>query len=62
MPWTPESFRQKHNQDLSDSQADKAARVANAILKDTGDEGKAIRVANSIAKKHSPYKSHRNRS
>jgi uncharacterized protein YdaT len=47
MPWTPESFRKKHNQKLTPAQAVKAARMANGILKDTGDEAKAIRITNS---------------
>jgi len=49
-PWTPKSFREKHNQKLTDAQARKAAAIANAILKDTGDEGKAIRVASARAR------------
>lgn len=47
MPWSPESFRRKHNKKLSSAQAAKAASIANAILKETGDEAKAIRIANS---------------
>ncbi len=34
--------------------AAKAARIANAVLRETGDEGKAIRIANSQAEKHDP--------
>lgn len=50
MPWTGSSFRKKHNQGLSDSEAEVAAKTANAILRDTGNEGKAIRIANWKAK------------
>jgi uncharacterized protein YdaT len=46
MPWTGESFRSKHNKKLSPAQAREAARIANEILRDTGDEAKAIRIAN----------------
>jgi len=46
MPWTGESFRSKHNKKLSAEQAREAAKIANAILRDTGDEAKAIRIAN----------------
>ena len=46
MPWTGKSFRSKHNKKLSIEQAREAAKVANAILHDTGDEEKAIRIAN----------------
>jgi uncharacterized protein YdaT len=47
MPWTAASFKSKHNHKLSSSQAASAANVANAILKKTGDESRAIRIANS---------------
>ena len=46
MPWMGESFRSKHNKKLSIEQARGAAKIANAILRDTGDEAKAIRIAN----------------
>jgi uncharacterized protein YdaT len=46
MPWTGESFRSKHNKKLSIEQAREAAKIANAILRYTGDEAKAIRIAN----------------
>ena len=46
MQWTGESLRSKHNKKLSAGQAREAARIANAILRDTGDEAKAIRIAN----------------
>ena len=46
MPWTRDSFR-KHNKRLSDVGAGRAARIANAVLEKTGDEGMAIRVANA---------------
>jgi len=46
MPWTGESFRSKHNKKLTMEQARKAAEIANAILRDTGDEAKANRIAN----------------
>ena len=51
MPWTPQAFAQRHNHGLSKPQATKAAKIANAILKRTGDEGMAIKVANAQAKK-----------
>lgn len=50
MPWTGSSFRKKHNHGLSDAQASKASETANAILRDTGDEAKAIKIANWQAK------------
>lgn len=52
MPWpTGRGFASKHNKKLKGAAANKAARVANAILSKTGDEGKAIRIANSIGDK-----------
>ncbi len=50
MPWDQNTFK-KHNKSLSPGQSGQAAKVANAILRDTGDEGKAIRIANWQAKK-----------
>lgn len=49
MPWTPEQFAARHNKRLSGGKAAQAAKVANAILAKTGDEGKAIRIANAEA-------------
>lgn len=51
MPWTAQSFKQRHNQGLGQHQATMAAKIANAILKKTGDEGKAIRIANAQVKR-----------
>ncbi len=48
MPWDAKNFASRHNKKLKGGAAAKASRVANAILKKTGDEGKAIRIANSI--------------
>lgn len=49
MPWSGSSFR-KHNKRLGKGAASQAAKVANAVLKKTGDEGQAIRIANAQAK------------
>ena len=49
MPWTGSSFK-KHNKKLTPAQSAKAAKIANAILKSSGDEGMAIAVANKKAK------------
>lgn len=50
MPWTPQTFAARHNQALKPAAASKAARIANAILKRTGDDGLAIATANKQAK------------
>ena len=54
MPWNAQNFAARHNKALSPSQATKAARIANAILEKTGDEGKAIAIANSQAGDYEP--------
>lgn len=47
MPWSAESFRSRHNKGLSDGQARRAARMANALLKRGVGEGVAIATANA---------------
>jgi len=47
MPWTAEEFKRKHNKNLTDKQAKKAAQIANRVLQDTGDEALAIKTANA---------------
>ena len=49
MPWTGKSFKSKHNHGLSEASADKAASMANAMLKSGVPEGEAIAVANKRA-------------
>ena len=51
MPWTGASFRRKHNKKLSKMEAQRAADIANAILRSTGDEGLAIKTANARVRK-----------
>jgi uncharacterized protein YdaT len=52
MPWEGTSFA-KHNKKLAGKPgaAKKAGAVATAILREGGDEGKAIRIANSMVGK-----------
>lgn len=50
MPWKAADAK-RFKKGLSSDQAKKWAAVANRVLKDTGDEGKAVRVANSQVKK-----------
>lgn len=50
-PWMQQKeFRKKHNKDLTDKQAKKAAQIANGILKSSGNEALAIRTANARVK------------
>jgi uncharacterized protein YdaT len=50
MPWTPDEFREKHAKDLTPKQAEKAAEIANAILRSGGDDGTAIATGIKHAK------------
>lgn len=50
MPWTPESFRMKHNKKLTLAQAGRAARMAAAMIAAGVPEGEAIATANARAK------------
>lgn len=50
MPWNGRSFAQRHNHSLSGAKATKAASIANAILRRSGDDGLAIATANKRAK------------
>lgn len=51
MPWTPQSFRSKHNKSLTPAQSRKAAKIANNILKRGGSEREAIATANKLARR-----------
>ncbi len=57
MPWTPESFRAKHNKSLSPAQAKKASAQANAILASGASEQVAIATANKHAREKPKKKS-----
>ncbi|HUT61464.1 MAG TPA: hypothetical protein VNA25_26755 [Phycisphaerae bacterium] len=46
MPWTVRSAK-KHNRKAGK----RWVRIANRVLKDTGDEGRAIRIASGVIKK-----------
>ena len=50
MPWTPASFKSKHNKGLSPTKAKKASKIANAVLEKTGNDAMAIRIANAKVK------------
>lgn len=50
MPWTGAQFRARHANKLSSSQAERAAKQANAILASGGSEGVAIATAIKRAK------------
>jgi uncharacterized protein YdaT len=50
MPWTGKSFAASHNHSLTGKAADKAARIATAMVKRGVPEGEAIATANKRAK------------
>lgn len=52
MPWTPGEFAERHNHKLSAAGAKKVSSIANAILREGGDEGVAIATANKYANRH----------
>lgn len=56
MPWDAESFK-KHNKKLKGHSAEVGAKVATKVLKETGDEGKAIRIGNAAGEKAKKKKS-----
>ncbi len=51
MPWTPKDAR-SHTR-AAKTQAEKKAwsRVANRVLSQSGDESKAVRIANAVVKR-----------
>jgi hypothetical protein len=51
MPWTSTSFKEQHNKGLSESEAKRAATVANDVFKKTGDKGRAVRAGNAVVKR-----------
>jgi len=55
MPWDETSIK-RHNKKLKGAKAKKTAKVANAILRETGDEGKALRIANWTARRNKKKK------
>ncbi len=50
MPWDKNTFK-KHNKTATGKKGEKAAAIANEVLKRTGDDAKAIRIANAAIKK-----------
>lgn len=51
MPWTGRSAKSKTKNATTPKLKHMWARVANSVLKQTGDEGRAVRIANSAVKK-----------
>jgi hypothetical protein len=51
MPWSGTGFAQRHNKSLRGAAAVKVGEIANAIMRGTGDDGEAARIANSTIKR-----------
>lgn len=49
-PWDAQSFA-KHNRQATKAQLRAGAKAANAVLKNTGDEGRAVRAGNAAIAK-----------
>lgn len=47
MPWAPKDAKKHTKKAVSTAKMRQWSTVANSVLKDTGDEGKAIRIANA---------------
>jgi uncharacterized protein YdaT len=51
MPWNPSEAPKKNKKANTPAEKKQWARVANKVLKSTGDEGRAVRTANASIKK-----------
>ena len=50
MPWTADDATAHTKKATSPEEKEKWAKIANSVLEETGDEGRAIRVANAAVK------------
>lgn len=57
MPWKPSDAQKKNKKADTPAEKKKWAGVANSVLKDTGDDAKAIRIANASLSKKGKKKS-----
>lgn len=51
MPWTPSDAKKHTKKATTPKKKRQFSKVANAVLKKTGNDGKAIRMANAAVKK-----------
>jgi len=52
MPWTMKSATKHTAKATTPAKKKQWSSTANAVLEKTGDEGKAVRIANAAVKKH----------
>ncbi len=57
IPWTPSNATSHTRKATTKATQKQWSTVANAVLGKTGDDGKAVRIANAAVKKH-PSKGH----
>lgn len=58
MPWSPEDGPARHTKKAKSAKKKRQwSAVANAVLKKTGDEGRAVRSANAVVAKKKKSKS-----
>lgn len=55
MPWTPGQAKAKTKKATTAKKKRKWSKVANKVLERTGDEGKAIRIANAAVKRKGKF-------
>jgi hypothetical protein len=57
MPWSPSDGPSRHTKKANTPAKRKQwSTVANKVLADSGDDGKAVRIANAAVKKHPSIK------
>lgn len=57
MPWTPQDGPSRHTKKADTAPTRKQwSDIANKVLEESGDEGKAIRIANAQVKNHPSHK------
>lgn len=57
MPWSPDEGPARHTRKANTPATRKQwSDVANKVLKESGDEGKAVRIANAAVKNHPSHK------
>jgi len=59
MPWDPSDASGKTKKASTPATKKQWSDIANDVLEKSGDEGKAIRIANSQVKKHPSHKGER---
>jgi hypothetical protein len=59
MPWSPKDAASKTRKADSPAERKTWSKVANRTLRDTGDEGRAVRIANYVVKRNQQRRARR---